>query len=528
MSAAVQPYQAHVTSGRMGLTIVLPLSLMIVARLLLQAGLYRSGFLALTADDYGRVVRAANWAARPVQDWGGVWLPFHTILHGLGLKLHDDMRVTPRLLTIAFGLLSIVLMGQLARTLFSDERIGLISALLLAVNPAHLWLSSAPLAEIPTFTLILGCLVGLGVFLKSRRAPALLASALCLALANGFRFEGWMFSIPFSLFLALRAARLVWVQSHSADRKTGYRQEAAILLITAALPWIIPILWMAASWQMNGNPLAFIEEIRAYKAARFQVGSSYLRYLQTIKLIEPAGALLILPGLALLLAKYRKQAIWYAVFATVPAAIFLALHAGQYDPPANLLRYLAPFIFLGLPLASAALIQGIERLPFPGWPKLALLAILLLGVSVYQTSNAFAYQNDPSSTGFAVGERLQAIRRENPELAETPALLEVRSWEFLAVQVGANETSSIFYDRTPDPFGALTSVLESESAYLQACLAQYKVGLILLRSPEYKAVLPAQLGLHLLDEVNGYNIYIISDPGEAAGADCRLRSGADW
>jgi hypothetical protein len=42
--------------------------LLLIARLGLQALLYRSGFEALTSDEFGRTVLAARWAQQPQMD----------------------------------------------------------------------------------------------------------------------------------------------------------------------------------------------------------------------------------------------------------------------------------------------------------------------------------------------------------------------------------------------------------------------------------------------------------------------------
>jgi hypothetical protein len=525
MSAVLHPpLPTRPISNRFGLVFVAPLSILILARLLLQAYLYRSGFLALTADDFGRVLQAANWAVQPHLVWSGVWLPFHMYLHGLALKLYPDMLIVPRILTIALGVVSLLLMARLGSRLFADVNVGLISAFLLAANPAHIWLSSTPLTELPYFTLLLGCLAALAEYFHGGRRRWAWVSAACLALANGFRFEGWMFSLPFSVLLAGRAAALVRRQPGS---QAG-RREAGALLLAAGLPWVFPLLWMSGSYLQSGSAFEFLEAIRQYKATRFLIEPAFRPYLATLARIDLVSLILAVPGLALILAPGRRSASWYALFVILPLGIFLALHAGQYDPPGNLIRYLAPFSFLFLPLAAGALLVGIRRLPIQGLSQALVLVLFLSGVALLQGRAAFRLQNDPAALGIRVGERLKALRQEDPLLARLPVLVEIYDWEFLAIQVGANETGTVLYDRQPDPLQPSPSLLSASPASIRACLDQYGIGMLLLRSPELKAAVEDRLGLEAQEELNGYSFYPVPDSLQVEEGACALTSGGDW
>ena len=124
----------------------------------MQLALYASGFQALTADEFGRVVIANLWLRSPHAISAGPWLPFHTYFIGTALYIWHDLLVVPRIIAFAFGSASLFFMYKLTYALFTDSRIALISVALLAVNPAHIWLSSVPLTEIMQTTFILGFL----------------------------------------------------------------------------------------------------------------------------------------------------------------------------------------------------------------------------------------------------------------------------------------------------------------------------------------------------------------------------------
>src|SRR5262245_39883947 len=94
---------------------------LIALREVLQVALYQAGFLALTADEFGRTILAARWSKAPYLAWYGPWLPFHMYFFGLALRLAPDLLWTPRLIVIMFGALSICCMYILAAHLFQNR-----------------------------------------------------------------------------------------------------------------------------------------------------------------------------------------------------------------------------------------------------------------------------------------------------------------------------------------------------------------------------------------------------------------------
>jgi len=192
------------------------LVLILIGRLALHVLLYRSGFMALTADDFGRIVVAGQWAQQPHAIWQGPWLPLHTYVFGSLLRLDWDLLYLPRVISIGVGLGAIVLMYQLAARLFGRPLIGLLSAFLLAVNPVHLWLSSTPLTEGPYILLVLGAMSSMALDLEEHKPNRLYLSAVLLAFAGGIRFEGWLVSAAFSIWVLGRTLLL---------RRRGHRHR---------------------------------------------------------------------------------------------------------------------------------------------------------------------------------------------------------------------------------------------------------------------------------------------------------------
>ncbi len=494
--------------------------LLLVSRLTMQWLLLRAGFEALSADEFGRSVLAAQWARAPYALWHGFWLPFHTYLVGSAVGLHWELLWVPRALAIGFGLCSIGLMAWLGRRLFNSWRVGGIAALLLMLNPVHLWLSTTPLTEIMHTALLLACLVGAVGYLQSGRHVDLAGGTLALALANGFRFEAWMSSAVWSLLFVGIAGWRVWQGSA--------RREAGVLVLAALVPWLFPVMWMAESVRATGHPLAFSQAITTYKLTWYGPSRSFANYLPPLLQMDPLATVLTLPALLGVLATSRRRAErrWFVAVAGLPFALFLALHGGQQEPPGNYLRYLAPFLFMGYPALAWLLVRVATLGTTPRW-RTGLLAGLLGLVVCVQVPQSLRFSNDPAAQGVAVGRHIRALRAADVRLGSRPVLIELAYWQYLAIHVGANDLEGILYDRPLDfERRASTSMLLAPPDVVRACLAARDISMLVLESEALRAVAEIQLGLTPAQTVNGYTFYPLPEREEPASTPCTLAIGS--
>lgn len=483
------------------------LLLLLLIRLGEQGLLYHSGFTALTADDFGRTIAAANWARHPAIIWQGLWLPYHYYLIGSALRLVWELTMVPRMLTILLGAVSIVLMYRLAFQLYERRIVGLVAALLLTVNPAHLWLSSAPLTEIPYTVCILGCLLTFVGYLKTERFRYLFLSAVCLLLANGFRFEGWMVSIVFSIYLVVLAI-LAYLHKQATLRHTG------LLLIAAVIPWLLPVSWILGEYAATRSWWALITVQSVYKTVWYGANSDIGYYWKTFLQIDPFAFILALPALGICIFQTkRKQPVFgYATLCLAPFVIFMLLHRGQSEPQGNYLRYLAPFLFVLYPAVAFLIYFLVKKILHNQRWFSVFMGILVILIAVYQTSAAFAYSTDPAGYGLAVGRHIRELRQGNLTLQNAPVLIELSYWQYLAIHVGANDITSILYDRPLD-IGSRNeqSLIQEDLTAVRRCIAQDKIGLIVVKTPELKQILENDLTLSPGEVINGYTFYIIPE-----------------
>src|SRR5262245_7624414 len=210
------------TSAQLPLFIPLSLITLVLMKTLFQLGLYILGYSAYGADDFSRSLNADYWLSYRRFDLGWVgwlglggsgWLPFPDYLFSLGLALYRDVYLTPKVVNLVISGIAVVVTYLLGRELFG-RGVGLLTAALFAFQPWHVWLGiSGMTSDLPSVTVIALFGMFLARWLRTDAPRSLLAASGLLAVANGFRYENWFFSIVLSVFV-LFVAVVSWKRGH--------------------------------------------------------------------------------------------------------------------------------------------------------------------------------------------------------------------------------------------------------------------------------------------------------------------------
>jgi hypothetical protein len=482
------------------------LALVIGGRIALQLLLVRAGFLALTADEFARMLLAERWSQAPFLVWQGAWLPFHMYLYGAALWLSDDIWLVGRLLAGMFGLASLVLMYLFTWRMLGSRRAGLMGALLLAVSPLHLWLSATPLTEISQTTFLLGFMLGMVLYWQKQQVRYLYLGAGALLLATGFRYEAWLAAGVFSLVL------VGWGISLYRQRSLTLRGSAGLAGVVLVV-WLFPLLWLAGNARASGDPLRFIQEVDLYKRTWYGSGSEFWPYWRALLDIDLPVFTLGLVGLVLLLVgrfcEWPVRA--YVALAVIPFGLFIILHGGQPEPYANYLRYLSGFVFLLVPAAAYLLEKLALRVTQQRNLQNLLLAAALAGIAVLQLRSALDFRNDAAAAGLAVGREIARYQQQMAAPEHHAVLIELIYWDYLAVRTGAGEPYDLLYDRALDPARRTAeSLLSTAPETFLECLASRQVGLVVVQSPQLRQFLESSWGWHPRQVINGYAFYPVS------------------
>jgi hypothetical protein len=140
---------------------------------------------------------------------------------------------------IGLSILTVALVGKLARTIFGNKRAALVAAWLFAVEPLSIVYSILLLSETLFLTLLVASLERLTEFLRGRRLAVLAVAGLWLAAATFVRPVTYY--LPWAL-----AAGLVVVLA----RVPGVRWKAPAVLLLSTLPWLAG--WQMRNWMETG------------------------------------------------------------------------------------------------------------------------------------------------------------------------------------------------------------------------------------------------------------------------------------
>ena len=329
------------------------------------------GFVAVSDDDYARVVIAQRFAELPSLDPSGTsWLPLPFWVYGTAFALFGTPLCVARAVAIVLGMQAALFVWLGARWLGAGRAGALTAGLLAGLFPWSVWLGAAPLPEVPAAGLLALGVAGLASELVHRRiigATAVAAACFC-------RYEAWPIALVFALFTVTDARRL-------RDRR----------LLGGALLAISPIVaWLLHGVVRHGDALFFWKRVAGYRQALGGSAPLFERVLSIpLALVrEEPGVMLLL---ALLLSGLRPWRRWIRpLLASLALIVFLMLgELGGGGPTHHAARALLPVWYIvclaageslgrrvseharawvlapALALAGSWILQGAVRRDFP-------------------------------------------------------------------------------------------------------------------------------------------------------------------
>lgn len=220
-------------------TYAMAFAAVILAGAALQFAIYHAGLYSISADESARAIFAHNLTFDNAFELT-FWTPLNKIMNGLALKIHDDLYVTPRILTGLLGLATIGAVMMLANRLFENRLVAVIAGVLALALPQRLILSVAPLSDMQAFFLTLFGTAFLVTWFRKGSVSDLLIACTMLLLASMVRFESWFLNALLGLYLAYRAL---------------IKRDLAFVpfVIAGALISVFPLYWLAKIYILDGS-----------------------------------------------------------------------------------------------------------------------------------------------------------------------------------------------------------------------------------------------------------------------------------
>ncbi|WP_426754288.1 ArnT family glycosyltransferase [Myxococcus sp. Y35] len=243
--------------------------------------------------------------------------PLHMYLVGAALSVFDR-EVAGRVVSLLFGVLSVVPLFVLTRRLFG-WRAGVVAGLSFAAWGMHMQFSTTACSEAVSLFFMLATFAFYAEGVDENRFSPLFLAALMLNLACALRYDAWMY-IPL-LTLALCFS--------SPDKVAALTRAVGFGLV--CLPF--PLLWMQGNELLHGNPffpvMAVEDFHRNWVQSSLGSGSNIGWRLQQL-VFWPGIAVITLSPLVAILGiagmvrawKARPDTRWLVAAAVVPAAYF--------------------------------------------------------------------------------------------------------------------------------------------------------------------------------------------------------------
>ena len=453
------------------------------AKLVVSLAVLGAGFVAVSDDDYARIVIAQRFAEAPHLDPSGTsWLPLPFWLYGTAFWLFGGSLAVARVVAVLLGIASMGLLYLAARWLGAGRLGAWVGALVASLFPWSAWLGAAPVPEVPAAAL---SVLGMAALAQNGLRPRVLGAA-ALAASCFCRYEGWPVALAFTT-----------VSLYDAVRASSSRQRVGLLLAGGLA--VAPIgAWLLHGVFIHGEATFFWTRVAAYKNALGEAPSLSERFWSVPRSLLTGEPELTVALVFVGMNRALRQR--FARPALAAGALVAFLMAGELSgggPTHHAGRAVLPVWFL-LALAVGSAVEARSATPTSrpwAWVALALALVGLGWLFRAGTPPAFADRADAT----AIGARAR-------ELGAPGLWIDTPDYSYLAVTAAFRRPTAAepFDDhdprhaRPPDPFvseGTLRSrVLARPRAWLvvqrdHVALASL-LGDVRAETPSYVLVVP--------------------------------------
>jgi hypothetical protein len=408
----------------------------------LEAFVFLKGFYSFSADDSERTLIAYNFLnGKLPTDFD--WLPFHTFINALGLLIWNDLFWNPRIINLLFGIFSFFAVINLAKNLFEDKRIIILTAFLSAILPLRVLLTATALTEIMFIPFIVLAMSFFIQWLKYNTDKHLIFSSIFLAVSSSIRYEGWIFS----------AAFFVLILFLSFSRK--YEIKNAKLFLILLFLSIVPIAWFIVHQIYFNNPLAFL----GASGNLFEkiYGDSFLskiKYNFFSQFIFQNLFFLIFLGIigGIIYSKKEKSVKYFFI---LWAASFLMMGLlsilGAGNPSHAFWRIPVVWNYLLLPFMAYILVKFYDTKIFS---KLIFFFLIILSLSIFYLMQLYFLTEQPgfSRSEKIIGDELNLLLIKDKS---ANVLIETTEWNYLHIKLSSHHPDNFIlntgkFPKSPD------------------------------------------------------------------------------
>ena len=217
---------------------------------IVEYSLISKGFYALSADESGHTLEANEWYKGESQLFS-IWLPFYKVLNGLALKIHYDLIVTPRFVSLLFGLSTLLCLMMLTYHLFENKIIVLLTGFYAAILSPIAVFSVLPLIEIYYFFFVIASIMCFLLWVKHHQNSFLWITVFLLIIGTTTRYEAWIFAFIIFTLIVNEIVR--------SERTSS--QKLLLIISIVILIAFFPVYWIYLTTISSASSTEFISSV---------------------------------------------------------------------------------------------------------------------------------------------------------------------------------------------------------------------------------------------------------------------------
>ena len=464
-----------------------------------------SGYKWLSSDDYCRTVKSFEWHENPII-YSGVWLTPHFWINGVVMVFIKDLYLAATTTNILFSTATTYFFYKLALIVF-DKKSAILSTLIFIFFPFQVWLSISGLPESVHFFFIIAGIYYAVMYKKENGSyRVLILATVMFAFGNMFRYEGWLFSITFVVYIAYTELIL---------KKGAERNYRAFLVSTLALSTIL--WWLLRNLVDNGSMMYFAAETnKIYEDyGGIKVLQKVVQYPVFIFYIAPLTSFFALKVSYDCISGFLKKktdVTLLSIFAFFNIAeLALLMLQGLFGTGGTnmISRYIVINAILFIPLAVWQIFN------FRKWLAVSFFGVIILGNLIWSFYYPQPFREDTYETGRLIRDRVEKnyVKKDDKVYFE-----EVEGYyDIYAVQTISNNPAKFILGNFPlarkeeskkrkkkDPTLEELNILDIKS-YLE----KNKIALAVVKSDSYSEKLK-KLNLKS-EEIGDYKIFYVRD-----------------
>ena len=413
------------------------LAILISIKLAFQILVVNSGYKWLSSDDYCRTVKSFEWLENPVIN-SGVWLTPHFWVTGSIMLFVKDLFLAATLTNVIFSTATVYYFYKISLFVF-DKKTAILSTLIFAFFPFQVWLSLSGLPEsIHFFFIIAGIYYSILYKKNDGRLKDLILASIMFMFGNMFRYEGWLFSIVFVIYVFY-----VEIVMKKNERKNYIPLIISVFSLSTIVWWLFQNLIDYGSFTYFASETNKIFE----DYGGIKVLQKFIQYPIFIFYIAPITSFFAIKVSyecirGFLKKKDNVSLLSILAFFNIAQLVLLMLQGLFGTGGTNMIsRYIVINALLFIPLAVWQIFN------FRKWIAATLFALIIVGNVVWSFNYPNPFREDTYEAGRLIRDRIEKnyIRNEESVYFE-----EIEGYyDVFAVQTISNNPSKFIFGNFP-------------------------------------------------------------------------------